>query len=102
VIRRWEWEGPTPAVWGRRDQLKQLFLNLLMNALDAMAEGGEITVGLRTAQQYGAASVVVEIADTGSGIPEALLERVFDRGVTTKAKGVWAWPGDLPGDRPGA
>lgn len=85
VIRRYE--EPLPLVDGNPSQLKQLFLNLVMNSLEAIPQGGEIKVSLRCAEKYGVPYLAVEVSDTGSGIPEPLLERVFDPFVTTKVQG---------------
>jgi len=64
-------------------QLNQVFLNLLMNAVQAITERGRITI--RTGQDR--ASVWVEIEDTGSGIPPENLNRIFDPFFTTKPVG---------------
>ncbi len=85
VIRRYE--ESLPLVDGNPAQLKQLFLNLVMNSLDAIGQGGEITVSLRCAEKYGVPYLAAEVSDTGSGIPEPLLERVFDPFITTKVQG---------------
>ncbi len=76
-----------PIIAGDLAQLKQLFLNLLMNAVEAMEPGGHITirVGLRGTSRDQA--VHVDVIDTGSGIPESVLSRIFDPFVTTKPKG---------------
>lgn len=67
-------------------QLKQLFLNLFLNAIDAMEDGGRLIIRVRG--HYGADPIlVVEIADTGTGIPGQVIDRIFDPFVTTKEGG---------------
>jgi signal transduction histidine kinase len=65
--------------------LQQVFLNLLLNARDATAEGGELFVNLFFDAQTGA--VVVEFTDTGRGIDADALPHVFDPFYTTKRAG---------------
>lgn len=65
------------------ERLEQLVLNLLTNALQAMPQGGRLDLA---ASRNGAVAEII-ISDTGSGIPEGLLERVFDPFYTTKARG---------------
>jgi signal transduction histidine kinase len=64
-------------------QMEQLFLNLVLNAIQAMPHGGSLT--LRTAQVDG--QVAAEVVDTGSGIPAGIRDRVFDPFFTTRAVG---------------
>jgi signal transduction histidine kinase len=64
-------------------KLEQVVLNVLLNALEAMPDGGELTV--RGKREDGAASI--EIADTGTGIPEDLQGQIFDPYFTTKSGG---------------
>ncbi|MBP8980323.1 MAG: PAS domain-containing protein [Syntrophobacterales bacterium] len=67
-----------------RDKMKQVFLNLLLNALGAMERGGVLTIRAgATADGW----AQVEIADTGAGIAAADLERIFDPYFTTKPSG---------------
>lgn len=75
-----------PPVLADRAQLKQLFLNLLMNSIEAMEAGGQLFIRIATHEALGG-QVVVDIEDTGSGIPAGLLENVFDPFVTTKPRG---------------
>ncbi len=75
--------GPTPRVRCRPDQINQIFLNILRNAVQAIEGQGTITV--RTFAEGGAA--VVEIEDTGPGIAAGNLERIFEAGFTTKPRG---------------
>ena len=72
-----------PPVLGSTTRLQQVFLNLFMNARDAMPQGGMLEV--RTAAHNG--SVEVEVTDTGSGISPENLHRIFDPFFTTKATG---------------
>jgi signal transduction histidine kinase len=74
-------------ILGDLDQLKQLFLNLFINAIEAMDRCGQLRIIL--ANQVGRAghSISVEVVDTGPGIPEPLLSRMFEPFVTTKPNG---------------
>ncbi|MCL6564797.1 MAG: PAS domain S-box protein [Acidobacteriia bacterium] len=72
-----------PPVLGSVNRLQQVFLNLFLNARDAMPEGGMLEV--RTAAQNG--TVEVEVTDTGVGIPREHLNRIFDPFFTTKGSG---------------
>jgi signal transduction histidine kinase len=76
-----------PPVPGDPRKLEQLFLNLFLNALEAMDPGGELTVQLAARREPTAPTVRVEVSDTGRGIPETLLARIFDPFVTTKPRG---------------
>ncbi len=75
---------PLPSLVGDREKLQQLFLNLCLNAVDAMPEGGELRVGARP---LGAEGVEVRIGDTGEGIPPDVLDRMFEPFFTTKPAG---------------
>ena len=70
-------------VLGIEHQLQQVFLNLFLNARDAMPSGGWLSVATRIDGDQ----VVAEIADTGSGIPSEHLARIYDPFFTTKAIG---------------
>src|SRR5204862_7107107 len=71
-------------VSGIEHQLQQVFLNLFLNARDAMPSGGWLTVSTRFDED---GMVVVEVSDTGSGIPSEYLARIYDPFFTTKAIG---------------
>ncbi|MBW2267377.1 MAG: hypothetical protein JRH16_02280 [Deltaproteobacteria bacterium] len=73
-----------PSIVGDPERLQQLFLNLFLNAADAMQEGGELQVSLTDASD---GSVEVRVADNGAGIPEEVRERIFEPFYTTKAAG---------------
>ncbi|HEX8140869.1 MAG TPA: ATP-binding protein [Pyrinomonadaceae bacterium] len=79
-------EEEAPQIFADADQLQQVFLNLLLNARDAMPEGGD----LRVSTSYDAASeeITVEISDSGTGIAPEHRARVFDPFYTTKPAGL--------------
>jgi signal transduction histidine kinase len=83
--------GNLPKVWIDREQMKQVFMNLILNAIQAMKDGGSIVVSTRlySRDQAGEARqfVQVEIRDTGIGIPEDNLEHIFDPFFTNKDEG---------------
>ena len=83
-------EGEIPAVEGARGPLQQVFLNLAMNALDAMsAGGGGLAITLFREDRSGRLGVGVRLQDSGPGIPDALLKRLNEPFFTHgKAKGV--------------
>ena len=81
-IRRELAGAPVPVV-GIEHQLQQVFLNLFLNARDAMPSGGWLLVSTRLEDER----VVAEIADTGPGIPAEHLARIYDPFFTTKTVG---------------
>jgi len=89
--------GELPQIDCYANQLNQVFLNVLVNGAHAIADTGEITIRTRFVPPGAPGSekvrgtggaVVVEISDTGCGIPSENLTRVFDPGFTTKGVGV--------------
>lgn len=68
-------------------QLKQLFLNVLINAIEAMGHGGELTVKAHQRYRQGNPWVTVEVLDTGPGIPDIIRSKIFDPFFTTKSRG---------------
>lgn len=77
----------TPFVTGDFAQLKQLFLNILLNAIDAIDSIGTITIRLAIHDTEPTRHAILLVSDTGSGISPTLLGRLFDPFVTTKADG---------------
>lgn len=77
--------GHLPRIHGDRQQLRQVFLNLILNAIDASSKGGKIQVLVVPADEP--SYVAVKIIDFGSGIPEKILDSIFDPFFTTKAGG---------------
>ncbi len=74
-------------VQGDREQLEQLFLNLLVNAKEAVADSGEIRVHCWARKGDLKTTAIVEISDTGPGISEAIQNTLFEPFVTTKSRG---------------
>jgi two-component system, NtrC family, sensor kinase len=72
-----------PVVLGIEYKLQQVFLNLFLNARDAMPKGGWLTIVTKTSGD----SATIEVADTGSGIPAEQLSRIYDPFFTTKEIG---------------
>jgi signal transduction histidine kinase len=65
-------------VRGDPTQLHQVLMNLCVNARDAMPDGGHLTLVARNAVEPGGRCVVMEVEDTGTGIPESLIDKIFD------------------------
>jgi len=77
-----------PAIAGDRDQLTQVFLNLITNAMDAMETGGRVVLQTGIHQgDDGRAMVSVSVSDTGHGIPPEHRARIFEPFYTTKSEG---------------
>jgi nitrogen fixation negative regulator NifL len=76
-----------PTILADRQQLRQLFLNLLTNASDAMPEGGKVTVRAEPGVLADAEAVAIEFADTGEGIAAENMEKIWDPFFTTKPEG---------------
>ncbi|WP_234340156.1 PAS domain-containing sensor histidine kinase [Gorillibacterium timonense] len=74
-----------PKVIADRELLKQVFLNISKNGIEAMSDGGNLTIGIRTDTED--RFVLVEIRDTGPGIPNFLIDKIFDPFFTTKSEG---------------
>lgn len=82
---------PIPILWMDMGQLEQVLLNLYANALQAMSEGGILTITCRViavSDKETPQWVEVLVADTGTGIPSEHLERIFQPFFTTKAHGI--------------
>jgi signal transduction histidine kinase len=76
-----------PAITADAEQLHQVFLNLLLNAIAASRDGGRISVAARSTMRNGRRAVAIAVEDHGSGIPADVLPRVFDPFFTTKPPG---------------
>ncbi|GAW68376.1 diguanylate cyclase [Geoanaerobacter pelophilus] len=75
------------ALLGDGQQLKQVFINIILNALDAMGTGGSLNIQVSPAELDGKDAVQVKISDTGGGIPLETLNSIFTPFFTTKGSG---------------
>jgi len=74
-----------PAIHGDRQSLIQVFVNLLLNALDAVGKGGRVLIA--ASSEHGPGRVLVSVTDDGPGIPAHILPNIFDPFFTTKPRG---------------
>ncbi|MGA1876063.1 MAG: ATP-binding protein [bacterium] len=81
-------ENQLPPIQGNAIQIQQAFLNILMNALDAMPQGGEMKIYTRIIhQRKGRDYAVIKFSDSGHGIPRSIIDKIFDPFFTTKEEG---------------
>jgi two-component system sensor histidine kinase AtoS len=80
-----DFEGNMPEIMADPMQLRQVFMNLILNAVDAMKDGGEL--GIKTRFDTANQSVRVELSDTGRGIDAVVMGKLFQPFFTTKTKG---------------
>ena len=79
-----------PKIWGDANQLEQVFLNLISNAKDAMERGKhkrELTISTALIRHNGWKDVQISVKDTGTGIPEENVEKIFEPFFSTKEVG---------------
>lgn len=76
-----------PPVYADDKQMQQVFLNIILNAFQAMADRGTLTVTTSRTPCQEREFVRIEVADTGPGIPPQILEKIFSPFFTTKAQG---------------
>ncbi len=90
-----EYPDYMPLVMGNPSQLEQVFINIALNAFDAMAQGGTFTVTIKLGngqanQSDEARFISVHLSDTGEGIPAEHISNIFEPFFTTKARGAGA------------
>lgn len=78
------YEPDSPKVFGNSGKLQQIFTNLLLNARDAISNGGRITLSTATAEDD---SLMIEVSDTGIGIAPENVAKIYDPFYTTKGVG---------------
>ncbi len=83
------YEPPTHPVVieGHKGQLQQVLLNLIINSMQAMPDGGKISLRLGAEQRESGGVAALDISDTGLGIPDAIRERIFDSFLTGRHDG---------------
>jgi signal transduction histidine kinase len=75
--------SPKLSILGNKDQLEQVFMNMILNAKAAMDTGGTLRIGAKTDKN----EALIQFIDTGSGIPDDQINRIFDPFYSTKANG---------------
>ncbi|MDI6766094.1 MAG: cache domain-containing protein [Bacteroidota bacterium] len=77
--------GNMPEIMADKDQIQQVFINIIINAAEAMSKSGTLTIDtlLSSTKDF----IMIKISDTGHGIPEHLREKIFDPFYTTKENG---------------
>jgi signal transduction histidine kinase len=78
-----EYETDIPQICVDPTQIKQVFLNILMNAVEAMPDGGDLEIKIKPATE----SIEIDITNSGKSIPQNLLQNIFDPFFTTKQNG---------------
>lgn len=76
-----------PVIVGNKGQLMEVILNILKNARDAMPSGGSTRIRTGTVRSADGSYAIIEITDTGQGIPPDVMDRIFDPFFSTKEKG---------------
>ncbi len=87
IVFELDLDDKIPQIIGDHNQIQQVFLNLLINAADAMDEGGKIYIASRMTERDRKRFVEIEFTDTGHGIPEEIQGRIFEPFFTTKPVG---------------
>lgn len=87
VEKRLDFAHGLPTVYADGKQMQQVFLNIFLNAFQAMANGGTLTITTRLVTRQERMFVGIDVADTGPGIPPPILEKIFTPFFTTKAQG---------------
>jgi two-component system sensor histidine kinase AtoS len=85
IILQEEIEPNLPVLRLDRQRMQEAFWNLVNNALQAMPDGGRLTLA---AKLQAGKEIIIEISDTGQGIPEENIRRIFEYYFTTKEKGI--------------
>ncbi len=87
IERNIQYQPDLPPVYADGKQMQQVFLNIFLNAYQAMPSGGVLGIVSSAVIREGVQYVCVEISDTGTGIPAQILEKIFTPFYTTKAQG---------------
>lgn len=85
IITKIDLKTDLPKIFATEDQIRQVFLNLINNARDAMSNGGTLTINTSTINRDTRKYVRIQFIDTGCGIPEEHLPKIFDPFFSTKS-----------------
>jgi len=88
VVIEKNFEEGLPQILADGDKLRQVFLNILRNAYEAVEERGRINISLSLLEEQSGSKIRVEISDNGCGIPEEYRETIFEPYYTTKSSGI--------------
>jgi len=80
-------EKKLPDIWIDSDQMKEVFVNILMNACDAIGSGGKIIIQEKIKNTDSGKKILIRIIDNGLGIPENMVEKIFEPFFSTKTDG---------------
>ena len=87
IEKRVVFDAEQSTVYADPKHMQQVFLNIFLNAFQAMTGGGTLTVTTSVANDAGQEFIQIDVADTGPGIPRQVLEKIFTPFFTTKAQG---------------
>lgn len=82
-----EFEPGLPRIIADRSKLRQLYINLIVNAADAMPKGGTLTIRVHKEMREGKQTMTIDFIDTGTGIPSDQLPKIMEPFFTTKPEG---------------
>ena len=82
-----EFQPNIPAVMVNEREMMQVFVNIILNAVDSMEKGGTLRLGCQHISDDGSDWIRLQFQDNGCGIPEENVNRIFDRYFTTKQTG---------------
>jgi signal transduction histidine kinase len=86
IIPVFPYQGPPPVIMASRDHIQQVILNLVMNAIDELPDGGNIYFDIIPSEEP--KGITVSIRDTGSGIDPEIQNNIFDPFFSTKDDGI--------------
>jgi PAS domain S-box-containing protein len=86
IVPVYPYQGPPPIVPASKDLIQQVLLNLMMNAIDALPNGGNIYIDIL--HTYNPKGITVKIRDTGVGMSKEVMQNLFDPFFTTKEEGL--------------
>lgn len=86
IVPVFSYQGPTPIIMASKDQIQQVILNLVINAIDELANGGKLFLKIIHSDEPQGISITIR--DTGNGIDPGIANNIFDPFFTTKDEGI--------------